>query len=320
MSKQAPAAESGQRRRRRVQPQVAAPLPGGVPELTPENIHNTAGTGVPVPDDSAAMSPSEVGTQTPVDAPQADDTATASTAGAALPAQASPKGTAGSQPAALEGTVVPNDPAEQLDFYEAQVFAARRDLIADVHRYEDRLQKPLHGIKSNKLWQTKVAGDGKPFRSWSQYVEERLPDISLATADRIIVHVPIERALGTRTSVRQDEVLWPIFRDRGASAVLETWNKAMELGRPTPENLRIARDQLGFGKDEKLELATPARAELGSPVQRAEKQLTQLKKLPLGSIRSSAPDEAKRLAGELRSLADQLESDVETPSENGSTV
>jgi len=94
----------------------------------------------------------------------------------------------------------------------------------------------------------------------------------------------------------------------------------MELGRPSPENLRIARDLLGLGKDEKLELATPARPALGSPVQRADKQLTQLKKLPLDSIRSAAPDEAKRLAGELRSLADQLEADVEAPSEGEATA
>lgn len=315
-------AEAGQRRRRRVRPQVAGPLPGGVPELTPEAIHAAPANGEPPANDRTAEAAPQDGLPHTAGAPQADQAPEASSSPATVPAQGAPQGAeaATRDAEALEGTVVPDDPTEQLDFYEAQVFAARRDLISDVQRYEDRLQQPLYQIKSNKLWQTKVAGDGKKFRSWSQYVDERLPDISLATADRIIVHVPIERALGTRTSVRQDEVLWPIFRDHGVAKVLETWNKAMELGRPSPENLRIARDLLGLGKDEKLELATPARAALGSPVQRAEKQLTQLKKLPLDSIRSAAPDEAKRLAGELRSLADQLESDVEAPSEDESTA
>ncbi|MET9934812.1 MULTISPECIES: hypothetical protein [unclassified Streptomyces] len=281
--------------------------------MTPENLQAVAGVGAATPEGTAANPQADA----PNNQPSPENAAAAASAsGMLLPEQKSPEaaqspiGTA----EALEGTVIPTDPAERLAFYEDQVFAARRDLVSDIQRYEDRLQAPLYAIKSDKLWQTKTATDGKPFRSWAQYIAERWPEISLATADRIIVHVPIERALGFRTSVRQDEVLWPIFRDHGSTAVLETWNKAMELGKPTPENLRIARDKLGHGKDEKLELAAPARAALASPVDRAKKQLDQLRKLSLGTIRSSAPEDAKQLAGELRALAEQLEGTAEASS------
>ncbi|MER7688696.1 hypothetical protein [Streptomyces sp. NPDC097610] len=211
--------------------------------------------------------------------------------------------------AALEGQVEPTDPTERLDFFEGQVFTARQQLQADIQVFEDRLQNPLFRIKDEKLWQKRLARNGKPFRSWAHYVEERLEGISLATADRIIVHVPIERALGTRTSVRQDEVLWPVFRDHGPDLVVKTWNEASTLGRPTPANLRIARDRLKLGGDERLEIEVPSRPSI-APAQRAEAQISQLAKLPLDDIREKTPDKAKSLAADLRELAAKLEAPV----------
>ena len=198
---------------------------------------------------------------------------------------------------------------ERLDFFEGQVFAARQQLQADIQVFEDRLQNPLFRIKDEKLWRQKLARNGQPFRSWAQYVEECLEGISLATADRIIVHVPIERALGSRTSVRQDEVLWPIYRDHGAEMVVKTWNEACTLGRPSPANLRVARDRLKLGSDEKLDIEATSRPGI-APVEKAEAQISRLAKLPLDDIRAKTPDQAKRLAAELRELASKLEAPV----------
>ncbi|MFJ3365763.1 hypothetical protein [Streptomyces anthocyanicus] len=277
-------------RRRRVAPQVvAAPLPGGVPELTPEAVRAAeAATAVP---DTVSQS----------------GTPSAADAAATVPAQNTPEpGPTVITGTVLEGQVEPSDPVERLGFFEEQVFAARQQLQADIQVFEDRLQKPLFRIKHEKLWKQRLARNSKPFRSWAQYVEERLEGISLATADRIIVHVPIERALGSRTSVRQDEVLWPIYRDHGPEMVVKTWNEASALGRPTPANLRVARDRLKLGSDERLDVESTPRPGI-APVERAEAQISRLARLPLDDIRSRTPDQAKRLAAELRDLAAKLE-------------
>lgn len=59
----------------------------------------------------------------------------------------------------------------------------------------------------HRHWRFKRANTNKPFSSWKQYVAERRNGLSLATTDRLVVRVPVQRAVGESLSVRQVEVL-----------------------------------------------------------------------------------------------------------------
>ncbi len=261
----------------------------GVPE-GPETA--TAETAVPLP---ASRQEADTAPAAPAAAPASAPVAPAA---AALPAQAD----------TLEGVVVPNDPEERLHFYEAQIVEARRQLNADVEAFEDRLEMPLREMKKGKLYKHRLAADGKPFANWAQYVDERLP-FSLTTADRYIVRTPLKRILGVELTARQSSVLHPIRVKHGKDKVLEVWNAASALGKPSPENLRIVRDQKGLGNEEEPYEEESKKA-LPGPMDSASKAIAQLERLPLDTIRSVSPDKAKELATTMRDLADKLEGTI----------
>ncbi|MFF1714365.1 hypothetical protein [Streptomyces sp. NPDC058268] len=323
------------RRRGRVQPQVAGPLPGGKPELTAQDLKSTDVDGAPGSQASGS------GTQ-PAAAPQAE------AAPAAAPVAAEPKPAEAAQPQSAEATrpasteVEPTDAgqavlrfedppegasvSEKVKFYHDRIRPARErweesrakadSVFADEAGYplwcvlQQRLHLELQNDQNN----------GECFKNAEEYLKV-VWDITKATGYRLLARIPVLAALGyeidseTRRnlSVRQVAVLAPVAKlkdpEEAAEKTRMVWRATVETGKATPERLKHFRDQILAGtKWDDLELfeASP-KAPAVTAVQKLDKVLTKVNTTELIEVAKRDPARAREMADYLRPILTALD-------------
>ncbi|WP_431959421.1 hypothetical protein [Actinacidiphila sp. bgisy160] len=203
-------------------------------------------------------------------------------------------------------------PAEKLSFYErivhdAQTAHAAAARAADA-RFLNAAGPSLRAIHEQGLYLELAGPGGQPYSTFQDYLQDRW-NLSRAAGYRILNAEPVREALAPITDVqpstRQVGVLYPVWKDFGAEQVREVWQKAEAAGKTSPDELRKARDLLGYSKSP--ELAAPPSSTPSTALARVDKALTRVDANAALLLAKENPERAKEVAAHLKELVAILE-------------
>lgn len=203
-------------------------------------------------------------------------------------------------------------PAERLSFYERIVHDAQTAHSAAARAAEARFLQAagpsLRAIHEQELYLELAGPGGQPYTTFGDYLQDRW-NISRAGGYRILNAEPVREALSPITDVqpstRQVGVLYPVWKDFGAAEVREVWQKAEAAGKTTPDELRKARDLLGYGKSP--ELTGPPSSSPSTALVRVDKALGRVDANSIRLLAKENPERAKEVAAQFREWAALLE-------------